>query len=293
MLAHPPTQVRLTFSEHIEPRFAVISVTDAQGNQQIGRQPGDRARRPEHDLHQGARPSPGLVPGLVARDLGRRASSARRVHVRRRAESRAAAAVRHPVARRERGHAEPRQLSLGAAGRAAGVRRAARVPRRDRAAAAGARRERARPARRHDRPRESRSPSRWSPRPSTSSSRLPSSHSDPGPISARSCRSCATRASAAPSATSGACSALLARRIAASPCCSTGPAARAAPARRCSPSSARSACAAAALALPGPRRPPVDDQPRRGDARARLGAPRRGVDLDRRAPGPARAGRGE
>ncbi len=34
VLAQPPTQVRLTFSERIEPRFAVISVTDAQGNQQ-------------------------------------------------------------------------------------------------------------------------------------------------------------------------------------------------------------------------------------------------------------------
>ncbi|HET6173464.1 MAG TPA: copper resistance protein CopC [Gaiellales bacterium] len=33
VLSQPPTQVSLTFSEHIEPRFAVISVTDAHGNQ--------------------------------------------------------------------------------------------------------------------------------------------------------------------------------------------------------------------------------------------------------------------
>jgi len=35
VLAQPPTQVRLTYSERIEPRFAVISVTDAQGNQEM------------------------------------------------------------------------------------------------------------------------------------------------------------------------------------------------------------------------------------------------------------------
>jgi copper transport protein len=35
VLAQPPTQVRLTYSERIEPRFAVISVTDAQGNPQM------------------------------------------------------------------------------------------------------------------------------------------------------------------------------------------------------------------------------------------------------------------
>ena len=35
VLAQPPTQVRLTYSERIEPRFAVISVTDAHGNQEM------------------------------------------------------------------------------------------------------------------------------------------------------------------------------------------------------------------------------------------------------------------
>jgi copper transport protein len=35
VLAQPPSQVRLTYSERIEPRFAVISVTDAQGNQEM------------------------------------------------------------------------------------------------------------------------------------------------------------------------------------------------------------------------------------------------------------------
>jgi len=35
VLSQPPTQVQLTYSEHIEPRFAVISVTDARGEQEM------------------------------------------------------------------------------------------------------------------------------------------------------------------------------------------------------------------------------------------------------------------
>ena len=43
VLAQPPTEVRLTFSERIEPRFAVISVTDAGGNQKIAGSPARAA----------------------------------------------------------------------------------------------------------------------------------------------------------------------------------------------------------------------------------------------------------
>ena len=43
MLSQPPTQVRLTYSERIEPRFAVISVTDAGGNQEIAGSPARAA----------------------------------------------------------------------------------------------------------------------------------------------------------------------------------------------------------------------------------------------------------
>ena len=43
VLTQPPTEVRLTFSERIEPRFAVISVTDAGGNQQIAGSPARTA----------------------------------------------------------------------------------------------------------------------------------------------------------------------------------------------------------------------------------------------------------
>ena len=46
MLSQPPTQVRLTYSERIEPRFAVISVTDAAGKQQIA---GSPARSPDDE----------------------------------------------------------------------------------------------------------------------------------------------------------------------------------------------------------------------------------------------------
>ena len=46
VLAQPPTQVRLTYSERIEPRFAVISVTDARGKQVTA---GSPARAPNDE----------------------------------------------------------------------------------------------------------------------------------------------------------------------------------------------------------------------------------------------------
>jgi copper transport protein len=46
VLAQPPTQVRLTYSERIEPRFAVISVTDARGKQVTA---GGPARAPDDE----------------------------------------------------------------------------------------------------------------------------------------------------------------------------------------------------------------------------------------------------
>ena len=47
VLAHPPAQVSLTFSEHIEPRFAVISVTNAQGTQEIASAPANPPGEPD------------------------------------------------------------------------------------------------------------------------------------------------------------------------------------------------------------------------------------------------------
>ena len=58
VLAQPPTQVRLTYSERIEPRFAVISVTDAEGTSRCAGSPATRGRRREHDLRQAAATSP-------------------------------------------------------------------------------------------------------------------------------------------------------------------------------------------------------------------------------------------
>jgi copper transport protein len=46
VLSHPPAEVRLTYSEHVEPRFAVISVTDAAGKQQIAGSPARTADDP-------------------------------------------------------------------------------------------------------------------------------------------------------------------------------------------------------------------------------------------------------
>ena len=169
VLAQPPTQVRLTYSERIEPRFAVISVTDAQGNQEMV---GSPARTPDdadtifiklRTLRQGwylvwwrvisadghpvrgaftfaVGPSPGPPPQFVIPSLG---------------ESAATPSLLAP---------------LGAAARDAGVPSDCSLPRRDRPTTAGSGRERARPAQRHAR-RGIDSPSRWSPRPSTWCSR--------------------------------------------------------------------------------------------------------------------------
>jgi copper transport protein len=104
ILAHPPTQVRLTFSERIEPRFAVISVTDAQGNQQTVGSPATAPDDPNaifikvRDLPQGwylvwwrvisadghpvrgaftfaVGPSPGPPPQFVIPSLGESAAT--------------------------------------------------------------------------------------------------------------------------------------------------------------------------------------------------------------------------
>ena len=57
VLSQPPTQVRLTYSERIEPRFAVISVTDAGGNQEIAGSPA-RAADDENSIFVPVKPLP-------------------------------------------------------------------------------------------------------------------------------------------------------------------------------------------------------------------------------------------
>ena len=72
VLSKPPTEVRLTFSERIEPRFTVISVTDAGGAQQIAGSP-ERSADDENALFVPVKPLvAGLVPRVVAHRLGRR-----------------------------------------------------------------------------------------------------------------------------------------------------------------------------------------------------------------------------
>ena len=134
-LRPPPSQ--LTYDEAVEPRFAIISVTDAAGGR---RRPARSHRSPANPdtLVVPLKPAParGLVPRLLARDLGRRPSGAGRVHVRGRA--------RTPAPRRSsrsRGSSADRD-DAAAAGRALGdvpvvmVRdRAVRAAAADRAAA--------------------------------------------------------------------------------------------------------------------------------------------------------------
>ena len=104
VLSQPPTEVRLTFSERVEPRFTVISVTDAGGNQTIAGSPARTADDenaifvPVNDLSQGwylvwwrvisadghpirgaftfaVGPSPGPPPQFVIPSLGESAAT--------------------------------------------------------------------------------------------------------------------------------------------------------------------------------------------------------------------------
>ena len=89
----PPPVVLLTYSEAVEPRFAIVSVTDAAGKQQTAGAPRRSASDPKTLVVPLHRSEPGLVPRLLARDLGRRPSGPRCLHLRRRAEPRPGAAV--------------------------------------------------------------------------------------------------------------------------------------------------------------------------------------------------------
>ena len=89
----PPKQVALTYSEAVEPRFAIVSVTDAAGRQETTGPPRRSPANPDTLLVPLEQLARGLVPRLLACHLGRRPPGARRVHVRGRAECRAGAAV--------------------------------------------------------------------------------------------------------------------------------------------------------------------------------------------------------
>ena len=94
VLDAPPPNVQLTYDEAVEPRLAIISVTNAHGQQETT---GPVHRSPGEPGHAGgavaASPAGGLVPDLLAGDLGRRSPGVGRVHLRGRSEPRAGAPV--------------------------------------------------------------------------------------------------------------------------------------------------------------------------------------------------------
>ena len=131
-LSAPPKQVALTYSEAVEPRFAIVSVTDAAGQQEAAGPPPRSPANPDTLARPAQAHARGLVPRLLARHLGRRPPGARGVHVRGRAECRAGAAVPGPVDLRDGSHAPPARRALGGLPRGDGRDRAARLPARDR-----------------------------------------------------------------------------------------------------------------------------------------------------------------
>ena len=82
-LDSPPNEVALTFDEAVEPRFAIISVTDKDAHQVTT---GPVTRSPANPdtltVPAAAASAGGLVPRLLAGDLGRRPPRAGRVHLR-------------------------------------------------------------------------------------------------------------------------------------------------------------------------------------------------------------------
>ena len=103
-----PASVQLTYDEAVEPRFAIISVTD------VDAQPGDDrgghtvAVESGHARRAAQARRRGLVSRLLARDLGRRASGTGRVHLRGRPERGPGAAVHRSRTSREQ---RPRRRS--------------------------------------------------------------------------------------------------------------------------------------------------------------------------------------
>ena len=88
----PPPNIQLTYDEAVEPRFAIISVTNADGHQETTA-PVHRSPANPDTLVVPLRPTSarGVVPDLLAGDLGRRPPGRGGVHLRGRTESRAGA----------------------------------------------------------------------------------------------------------------------------------------------------------------------------------------------------------
>ncbi len=87
VLSAPPPTIQLTYDEAVEPRFAIISVTNVDAQQETTGPVEPLTGQPRHARRAAARRAArGLVPHLLAGDLGRRPSGAGGVHVRDRSE---------------------------------------------------------------------------------------------------------------------------------------------------------------------------------------------------------------
>ena len=197
VLNGPPSHVALTFDEAVEPRFAIISVTDAAGHQ-VTTHAVTRSPANPDTLVVPLRPGlpGGLVSRLLAGDLRRRPPRPERVHLRRRPERGPPAAVRRPEDLRVRDHAPAAGRPLGDVPDRDGGDRPVRPAHRDRQAARPAC-SRLEPAPGLDRVRGRARSSGWSRSPSTSTSRPRSTRCARRSRSGRSCRSTASPRSAA------------------------------------------------------------------------------------------------
>ena len=139
ILNAPPPVVALTFDEAVEPRFAIISVTNAAGRQETTA-PVSRSPANPDTLVVPLRPhlSGGLVPRLLARDLRRRAPRPGRVHLRDRSERGASAPVPGAVDRGDGDDAQAAGRSLAGLPHRDDRDRPVRAADRDRPAAAPA-----------------------------------------------------------------------------------------------------------------------------------------------------------
>ena len=95
-LESPPPSVQLTYDEAVEPRFALISVTDVNAHQVTDGYVSRSPANPDTLVVPAEEGAAGVVPRLLARDLRRRTPRARRVHLRGRPEPWPAASVRDP-----------------------------------------------------------------------------------------------------------------------------------------------------------------------------------------------------
>ena len=107
-----PKEVALTYSEAVEPRFAIVSVTDAAAHQETTGPPRRSPANPDTLLVPLRALERRVVPRLLAGHLRRRPARPRRLHLCDRAECRSGPAVRDPVHLRNGGNTEAVDCAL-------------------------------------------------------------------------------------------------------------------------------------------------------------------------------------